>query len=253
MVKRISSVFVVIAFLILGGLPAWGQTDDDAVDSQFWIDLILFNEYSNKIEFYGDGGYRRVLRDRSSWNRVYVRPAIKYSPLSWLGLRAGVGLFYTGYPTARSHTLEVRPWQGVSVSWPKFPRIRFSHYLRMEQRLIYETETWDRSYDLRFRYQLSTRIQPNINKKVKYFYFPAFAEFFADQTIERDVNDLFADDLRLGGGLGYTLNNHWSVQFVLIFQQSRADAGNFSTSDLLFRFTFKHELVPNRDMQRIDE
>ena len=242
---------MVILFLAPGFCP--GQ-DRDIVNSQIWVDITLFNEYNQKIELYGDGGYRRIFATDVSWDRLYVRPSFKYSPWPWLGLRAGVGLFYTHYaPKTIESTLEVRPWQGLSIGWPNLSRIRFSHYLRLEQRVINNAETWEDSYDLRFRYQLSARIQPNIEKKVKYFYLPIFAEVFSSKEYKSEVPDLFGHELRLGFGLGYTWNIRWSGQFVLIFQQSRNELNGFSTSDLLFRFSVKTELVPAKDMKRIED
>ena len=225
----------------------------EKVTTQIWSDMALFNEYSQQLDFYGDFGYRIRFGDELLWNRAYVRPGVKYSPVKWLGIRAGVGLFYTKFPS-RVDGLELRPWQGVSIGWPKLPRMKFSHYFRLEQRIFYDTEDWERSSDLRFRYQLSGRFKPNSSKDVKYFYFPAFIEFFAsnDDTIDNEV-DVFANELRTSFGIGYTLNKYWSWQLVLIYQKSRNQLAEFETTDLIFRLSVRHELVPLKDVQRLEE
>lgn len=243
--------FLFLAILIIC-LPLQ-VLSQEKVTTQLWSDMALFNEYNQQLDFYGDFGYRIRFGDEVLWNRVYVRPAAKYSPVKWLGIRAGVALFYTKFPS-REDGLELRPWQGISIGWPKFPRMKFSHYFRLEQRIFYETQDWKRTNDLRFRYQLSGRFKPNANKEVKYLYFPAFIEFFAsnDETVDNEV-DIFANELRTSFGIGYTLNKYWSWQLVLIYQKSRNQLAEFETTDLIFRLSIRHELVPLKDEQRLEE
>ncbi len=235
--------------LILASSCCFGQ---ERVNIQPWFDITLYNEYSDQIEFYGDAGLRHYLYGDFPWNRYYIRPAIKYTPLPWLGIRGGIGLFYTDNTEEFANTLELRPFQGVSIGWPKYSWVRFSHYFRVEERIQYNTQTWDRSFNMRYRYQFSTRIQPNVHKSEHYVYFPLFWEIFAqDKETEEGVVEFYANKNRIGTGIGYTINKYWSAQFVFIFQRSRTQDGNFKTDDYILRFQVKHELVPARDMKRV--
>jgi hypothetical protein len=223
-------------------LPLQAQ-QESSINVQPWFDITLFNEFSDRIEYYGDGGYRRILGVELPWNRYYIRPAVKYSPASWLGIRMGVALFFTEN-TGIPNILELRPWQGVSIGWPNFKRLRFSHYFRLEERIIYPTDTWDNSFDLRFRYQLSVRIQPNIRKRVKYVYFPIFGELFANQYEgQAGILDVYRNEGRIGVGLGYVFNSRLSGTFSFIFQRSVNEWGMFNTTDYLLRFSLRYELV----------
>ena len=240
-------------FFLLISAYAQAQTEQDNANVQPWIDITLFNEFSNKIEFYGDGGYRHIFGVDFPWDRYYVRPAVKYSPVPWIGIRGGFALFYTDHRMI-PNTLELRPWQGVSFGWPKFRHIRFFHYFRLEQRIIYKTDNWDHSFANRFRYQFSSRIRPNPDKAVKYIYLPVFWEIFAQKKQKEDeIYELFGNENRIGMGVGYTVNKRWSAQFMFIFQRSRYEVGNFKTSDFLLRLSIRHELVSDHDMERVED
>jgi hypothetical protein len=251
--------FLLCSVPLLVGLNAatilCAQDSLNRVDLQTWYDFTLYNEYSEQIEFYGDGGYRHIYGVENRWNRFYIRPSIKYAPASRVSFRGGFATFFTDNQEDLPNTLELRPWQGVSVGWPKFYRIRFSHYFRLEQRIFYNTKTWNQSFNMRYRYQFSSRIQPNPAKKEKYVYFPVFWELFSERVDDdSDIFDLFGNENRIGLGIGYTLNKHWKGQFVFIFQRSRSFGEiDFTTSDYLLRFQVSHDLVPMKDIKRVEE
>jgi uncharacterized protein DUF2490 len=240
--------FIIVFLVFTTPFLLSGQNE---VNTQIWTDIALFNEYSRQLDLYADFGYRINFQDEVVWNRFYIRPSLKYSPISWLGIRGGANLVYTKFPN-KTDILELRPWQGISVGWPNLPRMKFSSYLRLEERIYYDTETWDKSLDLRLRYKLSTRLRFNYLKKSKYFYLPAFVEVFANEPNDKIEEDTIAvNNMRLSVGIGYAWNKYWSGQFVTIFQKSRNEALGFETSDLIFNFSLRHELVPLQDTERL--
>jgi hypothetical protein len=218
-------------------LSACGAAAQDDVSEQLWLDYHEHFYFKPNWEFYGDGGFRTILAN-SDWQRLYVRPSVRFhSPKHpWEG-RGGVGLFYTK-DALDVNQLELRPWLGLRIRWPRFEPLTFSNYFRLEGRLIWETEDWELDETLRFRYQLGTRIPLELNRVQKYFYLPVSAEWFTN--LGRDVAESYSSELRLNAGLGYVFNYVWAGEFHFILQRSRSGKGlSFETTDLIFRFQVK--------------
>ncbi len=245
-------VILVLSMLqVLASTKVSAQNDDIRVTWQTWADYTAYKMISNKFELYGDVGARHLFDRDLSWSRFYIRPGIKYQVNSWLSLRAGFGTFFTAHKSL-DNQMELRPFQGVAVSWPNLPLFKFANYVRLEQRIIYNLKTGDNNFDLRFRYQFSTSFKPSRVKKVKYFYIPAFFELFVDRITSNEITEeMYPEDVRLGIGAGYIKDKNWSGQFMIIFQRARSDLGNFKTSDLIFRFSIKHKISPKSEMDSV--
>jgi hypothetical protein len=69
------------------------------------------------------------------------------------------------------------------------------------------------------------------------------ADVEAFLPIDQQVNERFANRYRIRLGPGFRLNYTWRFEFLYTLQQSyNTLAGDFSTTDNLFRFRVKHYL-----------
>ncbi len=148
---------------------------------------------------------------------MVARPSVFYHLNPIVELRGGLGFFYTIVENSRNQ-LEQRPWQGVRIHWPTFRPIGIKHYLKLEERLLWETEVWDFDLALRFRYKLGGRIPFNESRK---FYLSQFGEAFVNFGGE-DV-ELLRDRMRGYFGLGHKLNDTWTVELEFMLQRSRSN------------------------------
>jgi hypothetical protein len=226
-----------ITFIVLT-LSAFAAAAQDDVDEQVWLDYHEHFYFKPAWEFYGDGGFRTLMAS-SEWQKLYIRPSARFhSPKHPFEGRGGIGLFYTHNDTT-SNQLELRPWLGVLIKWPRFKTITISNYVRLEGRFIWDTADWDLDETLRFRYQLGTRIPLKQNRIQKYYYVPLSVEMFAN--LGHDVADVYSSQMRINVGLGYIFNYIWVGEFHFTLEKSRSGQDLvFDTSDLIFRFQVKH-------------
>ncbi len=213
-----------------------GGTD---YNKQLWLETLIDYPFGYKWGQWTDVSYRRVYSDDLEYWRLMVRPNFKWQGLKWLDLRGGVGGFYTYY-TQDSATLEIRPWEGVSATWPSFKKIRFVHLVRLEQRFIYDTSDWSYTYSNRFRYQLSTRINISKIKKYKTFFIPLAFEIFLRNGDSENV--LERTKARYTFGLGYVVNREVTFDAKVVVERSRNDEFELTVSDIIFRLRFRYNL-----------
>ncbi|MEN8157145.1 MAG: DUF2490 domain-containing protein [Bacteroidota bacterium] len=120
--RLLSNLPVLIVVLLIGSshFIAAGQTQSrqiDLVDHQLWIDFYPHFRISDKLEYYGDAGYRTMLV-YDAWNRIYIRPSVRYHLNRTFELHAGIGVFYM-FDNLGYNRLEITPWQGVQINWPQ--------------------------------------------------------------------------------------------------------------------------------------
>ena len=176
--------------------------------------------------------------------KAYARPSLRYHYIERLYFLGGVGVFYTDNADD-INTLEIRLWEGLRYRWPTLGPLTIGNYFRLEQRFAFPTDTWDLSFQLRFRYQVGTSI-PLMAVPWNGFFIPVSVEWFWDVG---DNVDAFGDDLRLNGGLGYIVSETWIVNFLLTVERSRSGTDeNFTTADIIFRFQIK-QLLSKRDFR----
>jgi hypothetical protein len=170
-----------------------------------------------------------------------ARPSVRWAASDLISVRGGLGFFYTSInDTIRN--FEFRPWQGLSVAWPKIGNQVFSQFFRFEERFTYRLDPWEQGFDFRFRYQLSTRIRLQKQKLSKYFYIPLAAELFFSTNSK--LLDLTRNNARFTIGVGYVLNYRLTVEGRFVAQRSRLATGDFSVTDYIFRFMLRHSLYP---------
>ncbi len=149
---RIVRVTAVLIAVVVAVSEASAQND---VSEQIWLDYNPRWTWPSGLELFGDVGVRTELAEQG-WGRIVVRPGIRGTIGSGFRLAGGTGIFYTGGPNVPDE-LELRPFQGVSVTWPR-GRVRLDHYARLEERFQFATATWSLATSLRFRYRLHTQI-----------------------------------------------------------------------------------------------
>ena len=118
---------------------------------QIWIDYNPSWWPKENLEVFGDVGVRTEL-DNDDWWMLVVRPSLRV-PYKNVRFTAGVGNFYT-FHDVLADRWEVRPFQGVETTWPAGQRFSLEHYLRLEERFDFNTETWNSLSSARLRYQL---------------------------------------------------------------------------------------------------
>ncbi len=92
---------------------------------------------------------------------------------------------------------EIRPWQGVNVSWPRAP-VHLEHFLRLEEQFDFNTETWESQNSVRGRYRLRTVIQWSALQQDRYWRLHASVEGFLTLAGEQGQ---FREQFRLTVGI----------------------------------------------------
>ncbi len=150
--RRNTSVCVTTAVLLLGvSSGAVAQEGEAGVREQLWLDYNPRWTARSNREIYGDLGFRTLLGD-NQWVRFVARPGVR-GPVGPFRLAGGIGTFYRLNKTG-ADILEIRPFQGITAIWPKLPRLRLQHYVRLEERFEWETADWTSITSLRARYRI---------------------------------------------------------------------------------------------------
>jgi len=212
---------------------------------QFWLEGLVDYSFAKNWHFYTDASYRKVYSGDRNWWRVMARPSLKFKILNWLDVRGGVGVFYTDFDD-KVDVLEVRPWEGFAVEWPTIIGLKFTHQVRFEQRIIYNTADWAKINVYQYRYQLSTKIKLSKTKKYKVFFIPLEVEFFFNADNEQ--NKFLQEQGRYTIGLGYVFNKEITVDGKFFIQRSKSEEFNLGISDYVFRFRLSYNLFsPEKD------
>ncbi len=219
------------AILFMWNLTTYGQKE--IIDHQLWFDVMPHFEINNRLEFYGDGSYRTSTTG-DKFRRFVLRPSVRYHWTYELDLLGGLGGFLT-FEKNDYNTIELRPYQGVRLNWPKIWRMNFKHRGLIEERLIWNNQG-DFNPNLRFRYLIKTKLplnKPSVHYKT--LYIPMGYEIFANvgpEEVER-----FHNIARAILGLGYVFSEKWIGEFEVMFDRSRSTkTDELILSDRIFRF-----------------
>ena len=211
------------------------QTDTaekSATNHQLWIDIYPHFYVSEKLEYYGDAGYRTLL-DENIWHWIYARPSVSYHIDKHWELHGGIGFFYI-FNKSIANRFEIRPWQGIRVSWPRIANLGFKHYVRLEERISFFTEDWSSSLALRLRYKLSCRWDIIKINKQRFWFIPFYGELFF--PIGDEIKEFFRNRGRAGVGLGYNPSVIWRFSINITWQTSRTGLDEeFTVSDIVYQ------------------
>jgi long-subunit fatty acid transport protein len=206
--------------------------NESIVNHQIWIDIYPHYYISEKLEYYGDAGYRTIISS-NKWRRIYVRPAVRYHLNDRWQLQGGLGFFFD-FRDIVSNRFEIRPWQGIQLNWPTIRNLKFKNLLRLEQRNSFETEDWSYSFDLRLRFKVSGRYDFCRECSDQFWFTTFYVEGFF--PINDDVEELFRNRARVGIGCGYNVSKEWRVSFVFNWQRSRSGPEDqFSVNDFVYQ------------------
>ena len=222
---------LIIVLSLIGALSSRAQ--EEIIDHQLWFDVMPHFEINNRLEFYGDGSYRTSTTG-DKFRRFVLRPSIRYHWTYELDLIGGLGFFLT-FEEEDYNTIELRPYQGVRLNWPKIWRLNFKHRGIVEERLLWNNQG-DFDPNLRFRYRIKTKLPLN-KQSMQYntLYIPISYEIFAN--VGPDEVERFHNRARANIGLGYVFSEKWIGEFEITFQRSRSTkTDELILSDRIFRF-----------------
>ena len=223
---------VIIAVLLFSQTICFGQSND-RTDFQTWSDLTFYHYFTNRVSMGGDVGLRGIVSSKD-WNLIYVRPTVHYTHNSTFKFSGGIGSFNTFNKTS-INSYELRFFQDIYISWPSLGWIDFRHRIRFEERLFFYPSE-DNAFSVRGRYLLSgTTINFKFIGKRKGYYLKAMWEPFF--PLGESAPELFVNNQRIYGALGYQASSRLRFELFYIWQKSRefADDG-FKTTENVVRF-----------------
>jgi Protein of unknown function (DUF2490) len=182
-----------------------------------------------------------TLANTPRWRAFDYTPTLEYSLDQTFDFMIGCTFSYTAQ-TDDYNTFEIRPFAGTRVNITPNRRLQSRVLLRFEQRnfLNLDTDEWEAVLRPRIR---AEGIYPINNKSIfenKLWYCMADVELlFSDD----DVEERFANRFRARIGVGYRLDQSSRFEFIYMNQQSKSGIDeDFSSSDNIFRFRYKHFL-----------
>ena len=211
-------IWISILLIIIMSVPGW-VTSSAGADFQTWSDIATIYKFADHWRYDGDQGIRGVLSD-SDFTLLYFRPSVRYRVKPWFTVHGGIRFFRT-YFDDDDDTFELGPWQGLRFAWPKIGGYAISHYLRLEERMVWQTNGERKSdFSLRARYQLGAR-SPNYDILFKNgLYLTGSVELF--WNVENNFSDNFVNRIRYDAGVGTTVSDAWRVELHYVLQDGRA-------------------------------
>ena len=207
-------------------------------NQQIWIDFYPHYYVNEKLEYYGDLGYRTTVSE-NSWNRFYSRPSVKYHFNKKWEIQSGVGVFYI-FDKQDINQFEVTPWQGVQWNWMRLKRLKIHHLVKLEERWSFLTTNWESDFEFRFRYKLSGKLI--LNEKWAIL---AYGEMFVPLT--GSITELYKNKGRAGVGLSYEATKEWVFSFLFNWQGSKTGGGeDIGVNDYAYQLKVKkvwHNLI----------
>jgi len=233
------SRYIILAILIAASLPLMSQEEDETnITHQIWIDYYAYYYFKPKWEFYGDAGYRFIPKD-FVWQMIHIRPSVRYIASKLWEAHAGVGFFQNIYKD-KPYSFEIRPWQGGKIKWPSFEPVFFSHYVRLEERIIIPQESTT-EFNFRFRYMLATKINAYRFSNDNYIFILGYAEFFVD--FGPKIQEIFSNRTRFAAGIGYKTHKDWTFEFNFVGQYGRSGRDEqYKTKERLYQIKVRRHL-----------
>ena len=234
-IKTYIAVIVSLSFFIRA---AHAQVDTD-IDNQAWGMVFLNWKMNENWSFNQDIALMHSF-NTPTFNRYFFRSQFNRRLSGATSLHGGLIYIYTVHENL-NNAIELRPWVGAQLQWPKLGRFNFLHYLRFEERFRHtmSVEEWDD--DFRIRYRLMTNVPLNHKSMTDKTIYAQLAYEFYSNTFDVDVRLAFADIHRLDGGFGYWQNFSNRYELNLIAFHSRVTAkDDYALSSLVLFFKYRH-------------
>ncbi|MBX2964398.1 MAG: DUF2490 domain-containing protein [Cyclobacteriaceae bacterium] len=218
--------------------------------NQTWIEYMLNFPFANSWNVELASTYATVM-EQPKWRSFDIQVTPEYSISQHFDL---MGALYFGetFQNKSITTMEVREMLGTRIHFTPNKRILTRLLIRLEQRNQRDQETMVWSHSTRSRLRAETVIplnKPTMFAGDKLWYSVVDVEAFLIK--DQDVQERFANRLRVRAGLGYRVSYALRLEFMYTLQQSKNTLdGDFFTSDNIFRFRIKQYLnksAPHKD------
>ena len=225
-------------------MPAQAQATAEGSE-QIWIDVNPAYFVHSDLKLYGDLGVRWDIGD-DGWWRLVARPSFRTNLAGSFFFSAGIGNFYT-FNKVISDRWELRPFQGLDFNWPR-GKVPLRHYLRLEERYDFNTDTWDARTSLRGRYKLSASYGFAARRPDRFWQATAAVELFTTLTGEQGQ---MQEQSRLILGLDRSLARdvHYRFEFTWQIDGVFYDPDE-SVSNLYFRFRFTKKWGESQSLRK---
>ena len=208
-----------------------------------------------------------VLRKKAEVDidRFYIRPSVSYSFNTNWSARAGL---YTVYSSLEAlvNTVEVRPYFGLNYYHAyadSFEPISLNVYLRAEERVQYNVETWDQVHNFRARlkvsgiYDFNERSEANTWRRA-ILSAELLRTYFNEEEQEMHLYENFEVETRLSLAVERTLKDKQKIRFDFSWRY-QVPFGEI-TDATFHTFAFKVSYFPvwgdifrNRLFENVDE
>jgi hypothetical protein len=197
------------------------------------------------------GTYSTVVQE-PKWRALDLQVTPEYSFSQHIDLM-GAFLVANTFQSQSLTTFEVREMLGARIHFTPNRKILTRLLLRFEQRNLQDLETnqWDHSTRTRIRAETVIPLnKPTMYANDKLWYSIVDAEAFV--VMDQDVNERFANRLRIRTGIGYRINYGTRLEFVYTLQRSKnIIGGNFESTDNIFRFRLKQYLNKSKPSKNV--
>ncbi len=236
-----SMALIVFVMCSLDAISQDDELEDSQTNTQMWLDFYPHFFITEKWQFYGDLGFRTILGE-NDWRRFHIRPSVRYHFSDYIQFRGGIGMFYVDSKTV-SNSFEFSPWQGVHARWPRFDRLFFTHFFRVEERSIWELDSDEAySFELRMRYKLSGTILLCKPCGDQYWSIPFFVEQFF--PVAGESNEIYRNRTRLGFGVSYKRSKRWQYELNYVWQRDKGSVDqDFEVEDNIIQFKVKKRII----------
>ena len=225
--RKVEGVGVVVC-VMLAATPQSLSAQDDDIGRQIWLDYNPLWTLPSDLELYGDVGVRTEVGDQGSV-RLVARPSVR-GPLGSFRWSGGLGGLFTKNESA-ANRVELRAFQGIAATWPRRRIFRLDHYVRLEERLEWETDGGSSDPSLRLRYRLQVQFSLTGPLDVASWRLLAHGEGF----LGTGTAGQFDERARIGVGLERVFSAAWRTRLDLTWQKMGRPFSGADTSDLYIR------------------
>ncbi|HLF32643.1 MAG TPA: DUF2490 domain-containing protein, partial [Cyclobacteriaceae bacterium] len=96
-------------------MPSLAQVNEES-NTLVWIDAYLVHNFTERVKVNPGLGYRRNINNES-WKQIFFNPVVTYQLNNTLQAQGSLVLAYTD--EMDNTIFEIRPWQGILVSYPR--------------------------------------------------------------------------------------------------------------------------------------
>jgi hypothetical protein len=210
-------------------------------NEQLWFEYMLNMPFANSFNLENTFTYSELLNS-PKWRALDYSPTLEFALTNHIDLIGGGTLAYT-QQIEDYDSFEGRLMLGTKIHFTPNRRILSRLQVRFEQRNFknLQTDTWETVYRPRARAEFLIPINRKSYFEDKLWYGIVDFEFLF--AVDDDVDERFANRLRLRTGVGYRLSYSSRFEFIYMLQESRNGIDeSFDSIDNIFRFRYKHYL-----------